>query len=33
MEKEGTLLNRPETWRGEVTSLLTQFGIPGHFSN
>jgi len=20
---------RPETWRGEVTSLLTQFGIPG----
>ena len=29
MEKEGTLLNRPETWRGEVTSLLTQFGIPG----
>ena len=29
MEKEGTLVNRPETWRGEVTSLLTQFGIPG----
>jgi hypothetical protein len=29
MEKEETLLNRPETWRGEVTSLLTQFGIPG----
>ena len=29
MEKEGTLLNRPETWRGEVTSLLTQFGVPG----
>ena len=29
MEKESTLLNRPETWRGEVTSLLTQFGIPG----
>ena len=20
---------RPETWRGEVTSLLTQFGVPG----
>ena len=20
---------RPETWRGEVTSLLTQYGIPG----
>jgi len=29
MEKEETLLNRPETWRGEVTSLLTQFGVPG----
>ena len=29
MEKEGTLVNRPETWRGEVISLLTQFGIPG----
>ena len=29
MEKEGTLLNCPETWRGEVTSLLTQFGIHG----
>jgi|MDTB01.3.fsa_nt_gb hypothetical protein len=29
MEKEETFLNRPETWRGEVTSLLTQFGIPG----
>ena len=21
--------DRPETWRGEVTSLLTQYGIPG----
>ena len=20
---------RPETWRGEVTSILTQFGVPG----
>ena len=31
MEKEETVYasNRPETWRGEVTSLLTQFGIPG----
>jgi len=29
MEKEGNLVNRPETWRGEVTSLLTQFGVPG----
>ena len=32
MEKEENLLNRPETWRGEVTSLLTQFGIPGTLS-
>ena len=29
MEKEGTLVNRPETWRGEVTSLITQFAVPG----
>ena len=20
---------RPETWRGELTSILTQFGVPG----
>ena len=29
MDKEETVLNRPETWRGELTSILTQFGIPG----
>jgi hypothetical protein len=29
MEKEETYLDRPETWRGELTSILTQFGIPG----
>ena len=29
MDREETLINRPETWRGEVTSILTQFGVPG----
>ena len=29
MEKEETYLDRPETWRGELTSILTQFGVPG----
>jgi len=29
MEKEGTYLDQPETWRGELTSLLVQYGIPG----
>ena len=29
MEKEENLPERPETWRGEVTSLLVQFGLPG----
>ena len=29
MEREETFLDRPETWRGEVVSLLTQYGTPG----
>ena len=29
MQKDENLPQRPETWRGEITSLLTQFGIPG----
>ena len=29
MNKEENLPERPETWRGEVTSIMTQFGIPG----
>ena len=29
MNREETLINRPETWRGEITSILTQFGVPG----
>tara|TARA_R100001594_G_scaffold97255_1_gene131483 strand:+ start:281 stop:4672 length:4392 start_codon:yes stop_codon:yes gene_type:complete len=29
MAKEENLPERPETWRGELTSLATQFGIPG----
>ena len=29
MEKENVYASKPETWRGELTSLITQFGIPG----
>jgi len=29
MEKENVYASKPETWRGELTSLIAQFGVPG----